>query len=379
MPNSSAEAHTGHGGIQIQGSRRDEVNSARQQFVDQLTALNLAPFVMISDDLNPLTVRFELDPAKTREWAPNWDTAQISRHLNLNTYQSSTDLEREILVAMLMCPIPFQFPSYDELSAAVRIRRNIVQSARKTSLSFATDVAERPAEFWTYDDDRGFILRPGKSLIDALVHATQPEFSGQRFTFSCRRAGEYIVLLSIALEAQDRHPQLFEDLHRQAEQRAIKGREFERIFHRQIGSPTNSLPPRFFVPGDRTWFRNPEPISAEITGYEGSWTFYLGTGVYADFWRPGLSYDLTTKCVSIYHWRNSTFRDASGDLQIDENRVEEQMAATLRNPDEVAAILQDFVRLQFPLDTPGGGIVEGHRDCVCRICPGTTDLTLPDL
>ena len=367
------------GGIQIHGKTTQEVGRSKRLFLRQLKDLGLDQFVKTVEDKSSSYrfLCFQLKNANT--WAPEGDTTQLCRKLNLQTSNNFSDLEREILLAMLLCPVPFQFPSYEELASAVRIRRNIVQAARKTSLAFATQEAERPSEYWMYDDDRGFILKPGQPLMDALLCATQPESSGKRYTFSCRRAAEYIVLLAVANEVSESHVELFQDLQQQAETRAIKGREFERIFHRQIGSMNNPLPLKFFVPGDRTWFRNPEQASSEVTGYEGSWTFYLGNGLFADFWRPGQSYTLTTKCLSIFHWRNSTYRDENGELQIDEQRVEELVATSLESPAETAEILQEMIRLQEPLDVYAGGCIEPHREYVRQVCRGTSDLHLPDI
>ena len=324
-------------------------------------------------------LNFSVKSEVADELAPDGDTSGLCRKLGLVTSTRTEDLESEILLAMLLSPIAFEFPSFDELRSSVHIRRNIVQSARLTGLSFATDEAERPEEYWTYDDDRGFIIKPGASLIDALKAATQPGQTGKRYTFSCRRAGEYVVLLSIAMETAHCNPSLFRDLHRQAETRALKGREFEGIFQRHHGSLQNPVPLKYFVPGDRTWFRNPDPVSAEITGYEGSWTFYLGDGIFADFWRPNQHYSFITKCLSIFHWRNSTFRDANGELQIDEKRVEAQVDEALSDPAATAEILDETLRLQEPLDTIGGGCVEAHREYIRQVCPGTADIHLPDL
>lgn len=356
-------------------------DSTQSNLVKLLEELNLRQYVKIAsfDSDRVFSVYAELKPEYVAEWIPGGDTAGISSKLNLDTVRNPKDLEREILLAMLACPIVFEFPSYEEFISSVRIRQKIVEAARKTSLSFATNEAERPADYWNYDEDQGFIVRPEKSLIDALRYATQPELSGQRYTFSCRRAGEYIVLLAVAREAAEFHEELFYDLQKQAETRALKGREFEAIFHRQLGSWDNPLPVKFFIPGDRTWFRNPDDISGEITGYEGSWTFYLGNGVFADFWRPNQFYSLTTKCLSIYHWRNSTFRDANGELQIDESRVEAQVEKSLKDPLEMTQILTEMLRLQVPSGGHGGGCVEPHREYVRQVCRGTSDLKLPDI
>jgi len=370
--------NSNEGGVQVHGG--DNLQ-ARRWFQKRLKELGVSQYVKsINESSSTKPFRgFQVHATHAQFLAPDGDTSGLCQKLNLDTTHSSDDLEREILIAMLLCPIPFQFPTYDELMSSVRIRKNIVQAARKTALSFAAYEAERPEEFWRYDEDRGFVLRPGQPLIAALRSATQPDVSGKRFTFSCRRAVEYVMLLSMASEAEANNSELFQQLHHQAESRALKGREFEQIFLRTFGSQHHPLPVKFFIPGDRTWFRNPDEASSQATGYEGSWTFYLGNGVFADFWRQDRKFSLVTKCLTIYHWRNAVYLDQDGEAQINEQQVEDLVEATLQDPLETTRILQEMLRLQDPLDSFTGGCIEAHREHARQICPETADLYLPDL
>lgn len=369
------------GGIQIDGSSVEDVERSKVILLNHLRELDLEQYVAASVchcGISP-NVRFSLREVFADEFAPQGDTTQLCQKLSLDTVNQPRDLEREIVLTMLLNPATFQFPSDEELAAAVRVRMNIVAAARKTLLEFRTHAADRPIEYWVYDEDRGIILLPGQPLIDALQAATQPGDSGKRYTFSCRRAAEYIVLLGVAQEAKSRHPELFEKLHRQAEASALKGREFERIFLRENGSIAVPLPLRYFVPGDRTWFRNPDKDSAEATGYEGSWTFYLGDGLFADFWKKEGSFTLTSKCLSIFYWRQATYRDEQGEMQIDEELADALLAKGLLDPVVTESILLEMLRHQAPLGTFGGGCVEATREYPRQICRGTADLVLPDV
>lgn len=310
--------------------------------------------------------------------APDNDTGKIHERLQLDPENREQDLQQEILLSILLCPVLMEFPSLQELISSIRIRATIVQAARRASLAFATYEAERPADYWHYDEDRGFVLLPGKSLITALEKATNSGDVDKQYTFSCRRATEYLVLLGLAREARNSNTVLYQALHHQAETRALKGREFEQVFVRTIGSTTEPLPIRYFIPGDRTWFRNIDPASAEVTGYEGSWTFYLGSGKFADFWRRDRVFTLETKLACVYHWRNALFRDAAGELQIDEQKVDALISESCRSPRALEEILQETLRLQSPLGTSGGGCIEPHRERPCLICPETTEVVLPD-
>ncbi|MCX7421182.1 MAG: hypothetical protein NT013_16795 [Planctomycetia bacterium] len=369
------------GGIQICGSTDFVIEQSRLRFLSYLDELGLTQYVTapVCRCSTPPSVKFMIHGNHAEELAPQGDTTQLCEKLNLDTHNRPQDLEREILLAMLLCPATFEFLSYEELAAAVRVRMNIVEAARKTRLVFQAYEAERPTEYWTYNDERGFVLLPGQPLVAALQAATQPDATGKRYSFSCRRAVEYVVLLSLAQETQSHHSELFDKLRRQAESRALKGGEFERTFLRVIGSVENPLPLKYFVPGDRTWFRNPDQCSAEVTGYEGSWTFYLGEGRFTDFWKREEGFTLTTKCLSIYYWRHATYLDEQGELQMNEDRVEALLADAIQNPIETDRILQEMLLHQAPLGTFAGGCVEATREFPRQICRGTSDLVLPDV
>lgn len=148
-----------------------------------------------------------LTPGFAASYLPEHDTTGVARALSLRTDADDADLDREIMLAMLASPVAFDFPSVAELESAVRIRRYIVRAAGKTALAFDTEHAERPEDYWTYDEARGFTILPGRSLIDGLRKATQPEASGQLYAFSCYRATEYVTVLGIAQELREANPE----------------------------------------------------------------------------------------------------------------------------------------------------------------------------
>lgn len=365
-------------GCRFLGTAR-ELKLARQGFLGQLAALGLKRHAKATDerDAGRLSVRFELRPELAREWAPDCDTTQLCQKLGLDTLGDSGDLEREIILAMLLGPVAFEFPSHAEFASAVRIRKNIVEAARRTELAFQTDEAERPADCWTYAEGRGFTLLPGSHLVTALRKATQPEASGGLYSFSCYRATEYVILLGIAQELMACNPGLFRQLQRQWETRAIMSGEFHEVFLREYGSMSEPLPPKYYVPGDRLWFRNPDDHSSDVTGYEGSWVLYLGGGLFTNFWKRGRPYTLTSKCLELFHWRHATYRDRDGRLQIDETKVETLVRASMNDPAEVGRILETMLRLREPKGVYAGGCIDTSRECPRWVCPGTSDLVLP--
>lgn len=369
------------GGILIRGSEALDSAATRQAVLEQLGAQELDQQVLTHQGVDAAGhfIRFELHPQQMAAWAPGLDTLGLSQTLDLDTLNRPGDLTREIVVTMLMGPVAFEFPSVDELVSAVRIRHNIVQAARKTTLAFHTSEAERPQDCWTYDEDRGFTLRPGVSLITALTRATQPEVSGTLYSFSCYRATEYVILLGIAQELEKSNPALLQQLQSLWASRSISSGEFHDVFLREQGSMDAPLPPRYYVPGDRTWFRNPDEASADASGFEGSWVMYLGGGLFTNFWKRDLPYTLTHKCVEIYHWRHGLYQDQNGEARIDEPRVEPLVAASLKDPAELARIMAVMARYREPrgVYTAAGGGIDTTREFARWVRPGTADLVLP--
>lgn len=355
-----------------------EAASRIQERLSDLS-LNNAVDVTVRADLPAGRVELQLKPELAEQWSPHRDTTRLSKTLGLDSENNCDDLEREIWLSLLQCPVLLDFPSADELLASVRMRRRVVDAARRTALTFATNCAERPPDYWDYDEDAGFIVKRGKPLIEALELATQPEKSGTLYSFSCYRATEYVMALAIAQEAAVVNQELLRRLQRQAEIRAIRSGEFHRVFCREVGSRDAPLPMQYFVPGDRTWFRNPDMASSDASGFEGSWVFYLGDDRFSNFWRRGKVFSLKTKCVEIYHWRHGTYRDEAGDLRMNEAIVDERVAATLADP---TLCEQVFARMLRISDGPGiyaeGGCIDISRESPRGVCPGTSDILLPD-
>jgi len=362
-------------GISIQGC-----GGRLRQFRERLDDLGLLDHVAASELRDKSGMAFCLNGKTPAEVIARKDTISLCDSLALDPLGNPDDLEREILLAMMLSPVPFAFRSHDELASAVRIRKNIVMAARKTTLAFdTTAAAERPSEYWTYSRERGFTVLPGKSLIEALRQATQPEVSGTLYDFSCYRATEYVFLLGLAEELAHCNPALLARLQLQWETRAIQSGLFHEVFLIEYGSMAAPLPARFYIPGDRLWFRNPDDRSSNVKGYEGSWVFYLGNGLFSNFWKHDQTYTLTSKCLEIYHWRNGAYTDTTGELRMDEERVEALVKESLANPREAAAILQAMMRWRDPQGVyADGGCIDTSREYARSVCNSADALALPD-
>ncbi len=296
---------------------------------------------------------------------PDFDTLHLRRSLALHADPAPQDeLMRETWAALLCAPVRIDFDSLEALESHLRVRCNIARAAEKTALAFKTsDAAERPEAYWHYREDVGFLLKPGLCLVEALVAATQPERTGRLYDFSCYRATEYVILLGLSQEAQRSYPQFYAQLQASAEETCIKSGRFHDVFLVEYGSMDAPIPQRYYVPGDRVWFKNPDPHSSDASGYEGSWVIYMGGGLFSNFWKQGQPYTLEAKSLEVYHWRDAAYRDAQAELQIDESVVEARVRATEADPALRGRVLDLMNRYRDPTGVYGsGGCMDATRE-----------------
>lgn len=366
------------GGILLRAANRREADRQVDAVGTALVGLGLDGVVDLFRD-GAGGVRLALGPALRARWMPVHDTLGLAERLADPARDDRQALLREIVVAMLGAPVDFAYPSAAECLSAWQLRLHTAEAAARTALRFRTVGLERPRDYWDYDDERGFTLRPGRRLIEALRVTTQPGVGDTMYSFSCYRATEYVLLLALAQELAASHTALLDRLEAQWQRRAIASGRFHDVFLREFGSMERPLPPRFYVPGDRVWFRNPDEASSDASGYEGSWTFYLGRGTFANLWKRDQPFTLESKCIEIYHWRHATYLDDEGHLRVDESVVERRVERSLGDPEVAAGILD---RMGQWRDGRGvyadGGCIDRTRECLRHVHAGTTDLHLPD-
>jgi hypothetical protein len=325
------------------------------------------------------SVQCTLQPNALEQLMPGHDTLGLHQKLSQSKDdQTDWSVEREIAVALLGSPHLFSFANLAALQSHIRVRRNMVLAARKTALAFKTEAAERPEADWRYQEGPGFILNPGRPLIDALVAATQPEATGKLYDFSCYRATEYVILLGIAQELAAHHPALLAELQRLNERHAVRSGQFHDVFLIEYGSMAAPLPSRFYVPGDRLWFRNPDERSSDIEGYEGSWVIYMGGGLFSNFWQRDRPFTLESKAIEIFHWRHGARVDNQGQLVMDESVVEQHVAQTERDPQARQQVLERMVRMRDPQGVYAeGGCIDATREHPRNVSRDDCQLVLP--
>lgn len=308
---------------------------------------------------------------------PECDTKQMGRDLSLDSENSNRDCLIEALLSMAISPIAYTFPNHQELLSNLRMRRDIVATAKRTELVFQTNSSDRPEKFWFDNENIGPVLREDSSLIDALEHALCPDLSGRRYGFSCQRASEYLMLTGLTKELQRSNPHLLKKIEQQWCQAPLKRDNFLNSFLFERGSTNRPFPVRFYVPGSRIWFKNPDDYSSDVGGFEGSWVVYLGSGKFVNLWDRAKPYTLESKCVEIYHWRHGAIRQDSGALVMNEDIVQERVLETLSAPEEYDRILKRMMRYRDPTGIyADGGCIDSTRDSLRWVHPETTNIQI---
>ncbi len=369
------------GGIQVTPSSSSHNAQALSDLSDLLAEHQLTAACTITEPTHTGTpvIEARLTPATLQAWTPGHDTLDLHRRLTPSGAASDDALMREILVALLAAPTELAFPSVAALASHIRVRAHIARAAQKTALAFKTEAAERPQAFWRDGgDEAGFILQPGRCLVDALTAATQPDASGRLYDFSCYRATEYVILLGLALELKEHQPALLARLQQLNEVHAVRSGQFHEVYLVEYGHMATPLPARFYVPGDRLWFRNPDERSSDVMGYEGSWVIYMGGGLFSNFWQRERPYTLESKAIEIYHWRHGASANEHGQLHMDESVVEQHVAQTCADPQATAQVLARMLRMRDPQGVYAeGGCIDSTREYPRGVSPGHCELVLP--
>lgn len=363
------------GGIGIRAASVERARAIAEEFVRFQARIGTPRWcdIRCAEDEPALIVEARLRSDCSDALCPGHDTLGLRARLARYFGPCEDDLMREAWVALLCAPLRIEFDSLEALASHLRVRCNIARAAEKTALAFKTsDAAERPQAYWHYREDQGFLLQPGVCLVDALIAATQPECTGRMYDFSCYRASEYVILLGLAQEAKRSAPGFYRQLQASARETCIKSGRFHDVFLLEYGSLDEPIPPRYYIPGDRVWFKNPDRVSSDASGYEGSWVIYMGAGRFSNFWKQGQPYTLESKSLEVYHWRHGAYCDAQQNMQIDEALVEARVRSTEANPAERARVLEMMGRYRDPTGVyASGGCIDATREfprSLDRIC-----------
>jgi hypothetical protein len=294
---------------------------------------------------------------------PDFDTANITTFLRTHQPNRDRALISEIILAMALSPDVMYFGSEQELKSNLRMRCTVVQVASRTELNFDTSSITRPQAYWIYTKENGFLLRQGVSLADGLERALCPDVSGFTYAFSCQRASEYLILYAVVCELQKVNKTGLNDVEQQWRKRALTGDDFLFRFLGERGTRENPMPMRYYIPGDRIWFKNPDDHSSDLEGFEGSWVIYLGGGRFCNLWDRHRPYTLEEKCLEIYYWSQCVEVSPAGILWMNEAVVKEQVEKALHEQDLSGPILKKMMVYRDPTGVYAeGGCIDLSRD-----------------
>ena len=294
---------------------------------------------------------------------PNFDTAPIQAYLSGRSQDSESRMVAEILLAMALSPQTIPFKTTREFKSALRMRRNAVDVASRTELSFDTNSITRPQAYWFYTKENGFLLRQGVSLAEGLERALCPDVSGSTYAFSCQRASEYLMLYAVVRELSKVNKAGLHAVEEQWRKRALTGDDFLFRFLEERGTRDNPMPMGYYIPGDRIWFKNPDDHSSNIEGFEGSWVIYLGGGRFCNLWDRERPYTLEEKCLEIYYWSQCVEVSPAGVPWMNEEAVKERVQLALNDPAIKHPILQKMMVYRDPAGVyADGGCIDLSRD-----------------
>ena len=294
---------------------------------------------------------------------PDFDTSTITTILHTRQPDRDRALISEIILAMALSPDVVYFGSEQELKSNLRMRCTVVQVASRTELNFDTSSITRPQAYWIYTKENGFLLRQGVSLADGLERALCPDVSGFTYAFSCQRASEYLILYAVVCELQKVNKTGLNDVEQQWRKRALTGDDFLFRFLGERGTRENPMPMRYYIPGDRIWFKNPDDHSSDLEGFEGSWVIYLGGGRLCNLWDRHRPYTLEEKCLEIYYWSQCVEVSPAGIPWMNEVVVKEQVNKALNDPALSRSILEKMMVYRDPTGVyADGGCIDLSRD-----------------
>jgi hypothetical protein len=302
--------------------------------------------------------------ARLQECCPDFDTSTIrSLYTSSDPNDAQQGIAAEILLGMALSPQALVFHDVRELISNVRMRLHAVNIASRTELSFDTDAITRPQAFWIYTKENGFLLRQGVSLAEGIERALCPDVSGYTYSFSCQRASEYLMLYAVVSELLKVNKEALRATEAQWRKRALTGDDFLFRFLEERGTRDNPMPMRYYIPGDRIWFKNPDDRSSDIIGFEGSWVIYLGAGRFCNLWDRHRPYTLEEKCLEIYYWSQCVEVNSSGISWMNEAVVKERVQLALNDPAIKSPILQKMMVYRDPAGVyADGGCIDLSRD-----------------
>ena len=333
-------------GIEFRNIDKNILRSTHYKMQKKLEKYNYVLFDNKINEISPF-ISYKMSNSFLQKYAPEYDTLRLNKRLELDP---EIDLEKEIIYSMLLSTEALIYPTYEEFVSAVNIRLNIVKNSKNSFLKFDCNSIDRPIEYWIYNNEKGFILKEDKSLVKGLRESLIPSNNNKGYSFSCRRATEYIFLLSLVEELEKINKSLYNKIEDRCKNKAIKEDEFENIFLTVYASYEKPLPILYFIPGDRVYFKNPDYKTSNILGYEGSWMIYLGNNKFKNFWQKDNDFSFEDKIIEIYTYSLSSYEDENGELQINDPLTYVKLEEIKKNKNSYDNIVYKHIQNKDVLD-----------------------------
>lgn len=341
---------------EINGVQIKNTDNSHNRMISYISNYNLEDFLDVKYNNN--NVCYRLNNIFREKYAPNWDIVNISKKYPMDT-------QKEMLVIILLSPIQFEYPSFDEFLSSINIRINIINAARKTFLKFNPIKAILPEEYWERQED-GYHLKNNKSLIDGIEKTI---FDDKKYSVGCRLASQFVVLYGILLEIKRVNLELLERIEEHYRKNSINKIKFSKLFFNYYGVDSY-FPKKYYIIGDRVWFKNPFDRSSDIDGNEGSWRIYYGKNSFNIFWEKDRKITLEKIIRAIYIWNESVSENRRG-LYISENKIVWNKLKLFFNINKYQKILDEMSEY-----TENNGTIPNYRMIPKYVHPGTTDIII---
>jgi hypothetical protein len=249
-------------------------------------------------------------------------TDQVSLPLSSGSVaQVTTVSQKEIVLALLqhgrLTELKGAACSVDALADHVALRQNIVAWAETLRWGWPDGgPAQWNNDYWS----RGTPKR-GVSLRDAVDDA----FVNQNaYAIGCYTATKLVFVKGV-MDYYDRvresptlarliQARLFSDRDPLSDIEPSKAWSFYPDFNPKDARPgkllsiIHEVSPKNFVPGDWVYFLNPDPVSSQKVGYEGSNAIYLGGGRFDDYYgENNHAFTYAEKLDEVFQWRYGVF------------------------------------------------------------------------
>lgn len=361
-------------GIEFRNNDKKKMEESHKKMIKKLNKYQDVVILYKIDSEKPF-IRYKMNEKFLKKYAPQFDTLRLNQKLGLDPVK---DLEQEIIYSMLLSSEPFMYPTYEEFESALNIRINIVKNSEKSFLNFDCSEIDRPKEYWVFNEEKGgWLLKKDKSLLEALRKTITPPNDSKGYAFSCYRATEYVLLLSLVEELDKVNNNLYEKIENCFMNRVIKSKEFHETFLRDHGYDHKPLPILYFVPGDRVYFKNPDSKSSDVLGYEGSWMIYLGNNKFKNFWQTDNNFSLEDKLVEAYTYSLCTYEDENGKLQIDDPLTYVKLEEIKKNKKRYNKLVSRYMRYRdLGKEYKNGGGIDRYSEIFKYVHPETSDIII---